>query len=166
METTEMSGMPIRRILASVVVPVLLVGSACTGRSDNAGEGSDVDYCTAHVIFDHLREPRPEDRREVLEYASAFVRIIDRVDPRRELDVRVELRGRDGKKPKVAPAALADLKIMRASLVKLRDAVRSLPGDGEAVKAAASALSRDPDYAQADKRTTEYVTATCAVKEG
>jgi hypothetical protein len=148
-------------VRAIVALLVALAGAvSCSGRSSDIGAGNKVDFCVAYLIFDHIQEPRPDSKREVFDYAEGFIRVIDRVDPKRELRVPDD-QARLDKKPKVATDALADLGTIRSSMVRLRDAVKAAPGDGEQVRAAGNALAADQEHAAAQRRTTAYFRSTC-----
>lgn len=136
--------------------------SACASRTSALGQGDDVDFCRAYIEMDALAEPRPENRQEVLDYATAVVRIIDRVDPDRDLRVPDDAENTN-RKPRVSRTALDDLAIVRAAAVRLREAVKAQPGDGPAIRAATNELADDQARADAGKRLTTYFRTNCKV---
>ncbi len=159
-----MSKVRIRRgFWPAFLVLVAVAGAACSSRSSNIGAGDDVDLCTAVRYLNRFTEPRPESKKEVLDYAQGFVTISDRVDKRRELDARKELTSQD-RKPKASPKALADLEVIKVSMEQFRDAVKAIPDDGDAVRAATNKLAANTRYAAAERRITAYYSATCKVE--
>jgi len=152
-----------RRLWSAFLVLVAVAGAACSSRSSNIGAGDDVDLCTAVRYLNRFTEPRPESKSEVLDYATGFVRVIDRVDKRRELAAREELTSQ-GREPKASPKALADIEVIKVSMEQLRDTVKAIPDDGDAVRAATNKLAANTRYAAAERRITAYYSATCEVE--
>jgi hypothetical protein len=151
-----------RRLACCAAVLVGLLATGCAGRSDALGAGDKINWCAAYFIRDGFWEPKPDSRSEVLQYAEASLRVIDRVDVRREIRTVDELKLPNGKYPKPSPEAMADLKALRPFFLHLRDQVKALPSDGAAVRAATVELAADPAYAQAEQKVTDYFSATCA----
>jgi len=150
--------------LATGVAAVFIALDApgCADRSGNVGAGEDIEFCAAYRGLDRFGEPKPDSKEEVLTYSSFFVRVIDRVDERRDLDVRKELETRDEKKRlKVTPEALADLKIVRDSMVRLRDAVKAAPSDGAPVRTPVNEQATEEAKLGAERRLAAYFASVC-----
>lgn len=152
-----------RELIAAAVVLLTISGAACGGRSNSVATGDDVDLCTALRYLNRFTEPRPEDKTEVLQYAQGFVDVIDRIDKRRDLAVNEELKNAK-KRLKASPKALADTRVIRAAMVRLRSAVKATADDGDAIRAATNDLAADEKYAAAERRVTAYYGTTCRVE--
>jgi len=144
----------------AVAVAVLVPQSACATRTKGLGVGEDVEFCTAARLIEQIREPRPESRREVLDYATTFVNLANRVDERREIEATEVLKARTPRL-RASPEALGDLRIAREAVTRLRNRVRVLDGDGPAVVAAVNDFGDDPAFLSADERLTKYRSDTC-----
>jgi hypothetical protein len=152
----------LRRVAFAAAVIVGAAGAGgCGSRSDALGAGDKINWCYSYFILDSFREPRPDSHDEVLQYAEASIRVIDRVDKRFELPVPKDKELPNGHGPKVAPSALEDYATMRTAFVALRDHVKATTGDGGAVRAAANAFTDDAAYSAAERRATDYFIATC-----
>lgn len=76
-----------RRSAARFFVAVALLGGGCSRAGAELGAGArDLDVCAAWVLFDSFDEPPPNDRTELLRWTRGGIRVIDRIDFRREVD--------------------------------------------------------------------------------
>lgn len=72
--------------LTCALMLVLLLTTGCNRAGERLGAGQDVDFCRGWLELDMLDEPDTGDRDETLRWAQGVLRILDRIDTRREVD--------------------------------------------------------------------------------
>lgn len=139
-----------------VTAGVLFLG-ACGGGSEALGGGAEVDACGGYEAYDELPEPDPTDARAVLDWADGVLRVIDRVDPDREV------RDLEDERREVPPGVLDAFTSLKRSVEDLRDRVADAADTGTAaIRAAADSLALDEDFATADTTIRAFHTEICA----
>lgn len=143
---------------ATFLVAIALVGplAACGGGPDALGAGPEVDACGGYEAYDDLPEPEPEDADAVLEWATGFLRVIERTDTDREVT------DFDDDRQEVPATVVNAFAALERSITDFRDGVSAAAGDGPAaVRRAADELALDDGFRRADEIVRDFHAETC-----
>lgn len=134
----------------------MTLAAGCGGGSSALGAGPEVDACGGYRAYDELPEPDPRDADAVLEWATGFLRVVDRTDTDRQVT------NRDDDRQEVPPAVVDAFADLERSVTAFQERVSAAAGEGPAVaRQAADELALDDAFARADERVRAFHAATC-----
>ena len=128
---------------------------ACGGEREALGGGPEVDVCGGYEAYDELPEPDAADAGAVREWATGFLRVIERTET--DDDV-TDANGDRHEVPAPVAQAFAD---MERSVTAMRDRVGAAGEDATEVRRAADSLATDETFRAADTVVRDFHAERC-----
>jgi hypothetical protein len=145
----------VRARIGVCALALALLVPGCGNKKGGLGSGGSVNFCRGYHEYADFQEPSPDDGTEVELYTIAMLRVVDRI----KITFRIDLP--KGPPLKVPATVEADLKTVKARMIRLRDEARAAKGDAAKVRVAVNKLADDGGYNDAEGRLVDFAETRC-----